>query len=280
MFEAVRTFVPRRQSSTKLPARDESRWSQTSIREWDSVSVYVCVCLNVYVSAWSARCLLGKFIVKCRKINIKHFATNVDTFKKLNRWHSLVEVVFLGHTHTLTHRAIYLESCLCPAFRHRLRPQRFVCLASCEHSVDVPLCLSIQLPACFRVCARVSASGFVCVCERWCFHLFFSMFAHINDIISQMLLPDSLPAFASCIFYTTYAFSCRRVATKGKRKFVKRDYMPHFVRMYVWVFVCALYVFFISFYVLKFEMRIGQTEQRDAPSTAQCELYLLLQKML
>lgn len=44
--------------------------------------------------------------------------------------------------------------------------------------------------------------------------------------------------------------------------------------------VCALFVFFISFYMLKLEMRIEQTEQWDAPSTTQCELYLLLQKML
>lgn len=144
-----------------------------------------------------------------------------------------------------------------------------VCPSNCRLAFEyVRECL----PVCMCVC--------VCPCERWCFHLFFSMFAHINDIISQMLLPDSLPAFAFCIFYTTYAFSCRRVATKGKRKFVKRDYMPHIIHMCVWVFVCALYVFFISFYVLKFEMRIEQTEQRDAPSTAQCELYLLLQKML
>lgn len=40
-------------------------------RDGERDSVFVCV----YVKAW-----LGKFIVKCRKINIKHFATNMDTF--------------------------------------------------------------------------------------------------------------------------------------------------------------------------------------------------------
>lgn len=187
------------------------------------------------------------------------------------------------HTRTLTHRAIYLESYLCPAFRDRVRLTTLCLLGELWTFCRCPTLFVHPIAGLLSsMCESICQCVFVCVCacERWCFHLFFSMFAHINDIISQMLLPDSLPAFASCIFYTTYAFSCRRVATKGKRKFVKRDYMPHIIHMYVWVFVCALYVFFISFYVLKFEMRIEQTEQRDAPSTAQCELYLLLQKML